>query len=122
MSFFFSCLRIYPHGGCAILFSFLNDLERIASRSYKPSDNDVVRARLRTLGVQEYKFDLPTNTNNILTGTSILSHLPFDVTLFIPASSIGGIEFGGEWRIYDVGGSRTMVLSLFQPDVPYGPT
>ncbi|KAH9957824.1 guanine nucleotide binding protein, alpha subunit [Russula dissimulans] len=35
---------------------FLNDIERIASRDYEPSDNDVIRARLRTLGVQEYSF------------------------------------------------------------------
>jgi hypothetical protein len=40
--------------GC--LNSFLNDIERIAARDYEPSDNDVIRARLRTLGVQEYSF------------------------------------------------------------------
>ena len=36
--------------------SFLNDLERIAVKNYIPSDDDVIRARLRTLGVQEYRF------------------------------------------------------------------
>jgi len=36
--------------------SFLNDAERIAVKSYLPSDDDVIRARLRTLGVQEYRF------------------------------------------------------------------
>lgn len=36
--------------------SFLNDIDRIASRDYEPSDDDVVRARLRTLGVQEHKI------------------------------------------------------------------
>jgi len=35
---------------------FLNDIDRIATRDYEPSDNDVIRARLRTLGVQEYRF------------------------------------------------------------------
>ncbi|KAG6879783.1 hypothetical protein C0992_011828 [Termitomyces sp. T32_za158] len=35
---------------------FLNDAERIASRNYQPTDDDVIRARLRTLGVQEYRF------------------------------------------------------------------
>jgi len=35
---------------------FLNDIERIATRNYEPSDDDVIRARLRTLGVQEYSF------------------------------------------------------------------
>ncbi len=38
------------------LGSFLNEIERIATRDYEPSDNDVIRARLRTLGVQEYSF------------------------------------------------------------------
>ena len=36
--------------------SFLDDVERIAARDYEPSDNDIVRARLRTLGVQEYNI------------------------------------------------------------------
>ena len=63
-----------------VLSSFLNDVERIASRDYEPSDDDVVRARLRTLGVQEYKIEFPpTHANqNILVGTSISSDiLPF---------------------------------------------
>ena len=54
-----------------VLSSFLNDLERIASRSYEPSDDDVVRARLRTLGVQEYRIEFtPDNVSqNIFSGT-----------------------------------------------------
>lgn len=36
--------------------SFLDDLERIATLDYTPSDGDIVRARLRTLGVQEYRI------------------------------------------------------------------
>jgi hypothetical protein len=34
----------------------LDDLYRIAHRGYEPTDDDVVRARLRTMGVQEYRF------------------------------------------------------------------
>ena len=37
-------------------YSFINDAERIARTDYQPTDDDVIRARLRTLGVQEYKF------------------------------------------------------------------
>ena len=36
--------------------SFLNDIDRIASSDYVPSDDDIIRARLRTVGVQELKF------------------------------------------------------------------
>ncbi|KAH0580000.1 hypothetical protein H2248_002818 [Termitomyces sp. 'cryptogamus'] len=57
---------------------FLNDAERIASRNYQPTDDDVIRARLRTLGVQEYRF-------------------VFD----------SGQTVGQEWRLYDVGGTRS---------------
>ncbi|KAJ4480909.1 guanine nucleotide binding protein, alpha subunit [Lentinula aciculospora] len=57
---------------------FLNDVDRIAVSNYEPTDDDVVRARLRTLGVQEYKF--------------IFEH---------------GRTAGQEWRLYDVGGTRS---------------
>ncbi|KIM35946.1 hypothetical protein M413DRAFT_449483 [Hebeloma cylindrosporum] len=67
---------------------FLDDLDRIARRDYQPSDDDVVRARLRTLGVQEYRITFDSST-----------------TLF--AGGVGG-DGGKEWLLYDVGGSRTM--------------
>jgi len=57
---------------------FLDDLYRIANRDYEPTDDDVVRARLRTMGVQEYRFVFET-----------------------------GREAGQEWIFYDVGGSRS---------------
>ncbi|KAH9851284.1 G-alpha-domain-containing protein [Lenzites betulinus] len=57
---------------------FLNDIDRIAVRDYRPTDSDVVRARLRTLGVQEHRIKFNKG----------------------PAA-------GSEWCIYDVGGSRT---------------
>ncbi|CCM00842.1 uncharacterized protein FIBRA_02884 [Fibroporia radiculosa] len=57
---------------------FLNDVARVAARDYEPSDQDVVRARLRTMGVQEYRFRFER-----------------------------GSEAGREWIIYDVGGARS---------------
>ncbi|TFY73103.1 hypothetical protein EWM64_g10909, partial [Hericium alpestre] len=57
---------------------FLDDLDRIASREYEPSDDDVVRARLRTMGVQQYNFVFEK-----------------------------GRELGREWIMYDVGGARS---------------
>lgn len=35
---------------------FLDDVDRIASPDYEPADDDIVRARLRTVGVQEHRF------------------------------------------------------------------
>ncbi|THU95566.1 G-alpha-domain-containing protein [Dendrothele bispora CBS 962.96] len=65
---------------------FLDDIDRIATRSYEPSDDDVVRARLRTLGVQEHRI------------------------IFESLASQKGVlaDPGREWIIYDVGGSRTV--------------
>ncbi|EEB94622.1 hypothetical protein MPER_06532 [Moniliophthora perniciosa FA553] len=34
---------------------FLHELDRIASRDFSATDDDIVRARLRTVGIQEYK-------------------------------------------------------------------
>ncbi|KAH8116185.1 G-alpha-domain-containing protein [Phellopilus nigrolimitatus] len=59
---------------------FLNDLGRIAAPNYMPSDDDVLKARLKTVGVSEYKFEMET---------------------------AAGKESGTEWRIIDVGGSRS---------------
>jgi guanine nucleotide-binding protein subunit alpha len=52
--YFCKCLATNFH----IRSSFLSDTARIATRNYVPSDNDVVRARLRTLGVQEWRIVL----------------------------------------------------------------
>ncbi|KAJ7753595.1 G-protein alpha subunit [Mycena maculata] len=35
---------------------FLDDTERIAALDYVPSDRDIMRARIRTLGVEEHRF------------------------------------------------------------------
>ncbi|KAJ7101649.1 guanine nucleotide binding protein, alpha subunit [Mycena epipterygia] len=59
---------------------FLSDTARITTRTYVPSDNDVVRARRRTLGVQEWRIMLSNNSDS----------------------------FDPEWVIYDVGGSHSM--------------
>ncbi|EPQ53862.1 guanine nucleotide binding protein alpha subunit [Gloeophyllum trabeum ATCC 11539] len=57
---------------------FLNDIDRIAVHSYMPTDGDVMRARLRTVGVQEHRITFEE-----------------------------GPDIGHEWVIYDVGGCRT---------------
>ncbi|KAH7106855.1 G-protein alpha subunit [Auriculariales sp. MPI-PUGE-AT-0066] len=58
---------------------FMDDVIRVASPQYDPTIDDILRARLRTQGVDEYKFTM----ENLM---------------------IGG---GREWWVYDVGGSRT---------------
>lgn len=57
---------------------FLNDAARVSSASYEPTDDDIVRARLRTLGVEEHRFTMESGAS------------------------------GSEWYIYDVGGNRSM--------------
>ncbi|KAG8761095.1 hypothetical protein FRC14_007876 [Serendipita sp. 396] len=57
---------------------FLDDIARIAKADYMPTDDDILRARLRTVGVQEHKISLES-----------------------------GPEKGQDWYIYDVGGARS---------------
>ncbi|TFK29523.1 heterotrimeric G protein alpha subunit [Coprinopsis marcescibilis] len=66
---------------------FLNDLDRIATRDYAVTDNDIVRARLRTVGMQEHRLSF--------------KHGPWD-------DPKTGRPSGWEWRIFDVGGCRTL--------------
>lgn len=57
---------------------FLNDLERVTAQDYNPTTDDVVRARLKTMGVSDYSF--------------VIDQGPRGTVL---------------WRIFDVGGART---------------
>ncbi|EPS98032.1 hypothetical protein FOMPIDRAFT_1031729 [Fomitopsis schrenkii] len=63
---------------------FLDSLERVTSPRYVPSDDDILRARLKTLGITEYRFSIKEGT-------------------------IGGVT--RDWRVYDVGGHRSLVTA-----------
>ncbi|KAI0634650.1 G-alpha-domain-containing protein [Trametes polyzona] len=71
---------------------FLDNIPRIASRNYEPSDDDIVRARLRTLGVQEHRLVMERSHG---------------------MSSLATNDISREWLIYDVGGSRTSRAAWF---------
>ncbi|KAK7685365.1 hypothetical protein QCA50_011730 [Cerrena zonata] len=72
---------------------FLDDVRRIASPHYTPTDDDIVRARLRTMGVQEYHFR-PDNSSNVKNNGPTIIRQRKDSYL------------GREWILYDVGGCR----------------
>ncbi|KIP09895.1 hypothetical protein PHLGIDRAFT_28734 [Phlebiopsis gigantea 11061_1 CR5-6] len=63
---------------------FLDSLDRVASLRYLPTDDDILRARLKTLGVSEYRFQVKDSTSPSLSR---------------------------EWRLYDVGGHRSLVTA-----------
>ncbi|TFK42062.1 guanine nucleotide binding protein, alpha subunit [Crucibulum laeve] len=56
---------------------YLDEIPRITAKMYIPTDADVLKARLKTMGVVEHTFSIPSGSNR-----------------------------GVEWRIYDVGGAR----------------
>ncbi|KAF8973195.1 guanine nucleotide-binding protein alpha-4 subunit [Flammula alnicola] len=58
---------------------FLDSIERVTALRYVPTDDDILRARLKTLGVSEHRFTLKAG--------NMLSH---------------------DWRVYDVGGARSL--------------
>ncbi|KAJ3567872.1 hypothetical protein NP233_g6079 [Leucocoprinus birnbaumii] len=58
--------------------SFLDSLKRVITPRYLPTDDDILRARLKTLGVSEHQFRVDT-----------------------------GAGIRKDWRIYDVGGHRS---------------
>lgn len=58
---------------------FLDQLERVTSLKYMPTDDDILRARLKTIGVSEHRFTLKAG--------NMMSH---------------------DWRVFDVGGARSL--------------
>lgn len=95
--------------------SFLNDLDRIASWDYTVTDNDIVRARLRTVGIQEYRLLFKTGPwDNHPTSIP----LPFCSNGIHLTLIVGDKQPGWEWQIFDVGGCRTLVgiSSILQDD------
>ncbi|TFK47585.1 guanine nucleotide binding protein, alpha subunit [Heliocybe sulcata] len=58
---------------------FLDSLERVTDLRYMPTDEDIVRARIKTLGVTEYRFTVSGVGNTV----------------------------ARDWRVYDVGGQRS---------------
>ncbi|KAF5388888.1 hypothetical protein D9757_005036 [Collybiopsis confluens] len=63
---------------------FLNDIDRIASSSYVPSDDDVVRSRLRTVGVQEYRIYVDLPNSNVYKSTPKREWVIHDRRAWIP--------------------------------------
>lgn len=57
-SFFLMC----TFSSCIMISSFLDNAERLATRDYEPTDDDIVRARLRTLDIQEYDMNVAEGT------------------------------------------------------------
>ncbi|KAH9988196.1 G-alpha-domain-containing protein [Russula vinacea] len=58
---------------------YLDEIDRITAKTYIPTDEDVLKARLKTLGVVEHQFTI----------------------------SMGSIRGASNWVIYDVGGARS---------------
>ncbi|KAL0570303.1 hypothetical protein V5O48_011667 [Marasmius crinis-equi] len=62
---------------------FLDEIDEITSERYEPTNTHILKARLKTLGVSEHRIQLNAG---------------------------GGL--GRDWRIYDVGGHRSLVSSI----------
>ncbi|THH15952.1 hypothetical protein EW146_g4615 [Bondarzewia mesenterica] len=73
---------------------FLDSIDRIVARNYTPSDNDVVRARLRTIGVQEHRLVFEKDGRDDQEQRRSKEGSLWSKNL-------------SDWIIYDVGGCRT---------------
>ncbi|KAF9011208.1 guanine nucleotide binding protein, alpha subunit [Cyathus striatus] len=58
---------------------YLNEIPRITAKKYIPTDDDVLKARLKTMGVVEHTFSIQSRSKREI-----------------------------EWHIYDVGGARNL--------------
>ncbi|KAG6920056.1 hypothetical protein DXG01_010124 [Tephrocybe rancida] len=86
-------LRLQDLGGF-----FLNQLDRVTSLKYVPTDaDDILLARLKTIGVSEHRFTLKAGNNRRRTPLDGLSDLA------------AGNLMSHDWRVFDVGGARSLV-------------
>lgn len=78
---------------------YLNDIRRVTAPDYIPTIADVLKARLKTLGVVEHRFTLDTPAGSMFTKSNA--------------------HAGVDWLIYDVGGARNQrhVWAPFFDDV-----
>jgi hypothetical protein len=90
-----------------VLRSFLDDLNRIAHRGYEPIDEDVVRAQLRTVGVQECRFLLDT-------GAYLSYTFQGNGYVMDCCTDLKGSDASREWNFYDAGMmlSRSLVSTV----------
>lgn len=51
-------LKVYLFVNMFLMFSYLDDLARISTPLYVPSEQDILRVRVRTTGVIEYPFTI----------------------------------------------------------------
>ena len=79
--------------------SSMDDIDRLLEEDYEPSDKDIVKARLRTVGIQEYHFSIPSRG---IYPAFDASEAPCPN----PSLADGRNE---DWILYDVCGSRTSV-------------
>ena len=84
---------------------------------YQPSDNDIVRCRLRTLGMQEYEIHFDSRSSNgasrLLESARIVCFSAPNTQLKSWSDGLLNPDFGKKWIIYDVGGTRTNVRLPF---------
>ncbi|KAA1477742.1 G-alpha-domain-containing protein [Dentipellis sp. KUC8613] len=78
---------------------FLDDVERIAVQGYVPTDSDVVRARLRTIGIQEHSITFEDDNVTI-------EHEEGGRRKSKDGTAVWA-KYTREWVICDVGGCRT---------------
>ena len=83
-------------------YSFLDNALRVADIKYVPTTDDILRARLRTLGVEEHRLTMETGARFLSYVLLLSSHF---VRLRIASDK------GTEWVFYDVGGARGQRIS-----------
>ncbi|KAM6502181.1 guanine nucleotide-binding protein alpha-4 subunit [Amanita muscaria] len=76
---------------------FLDSIDRVTSLHYIPTDDDILRARLKTIGVSEHRFNLNAGKHSALAGGAG------------ELRAFQGNVVSHDWRVFDVGGARSLV-------------
>jgi hypothetical protein len=93
--------------------SFLDSIDRVADHAYEPTDDDVIRARLRTTGVQECQLS-PDRKYSHLLRSGHLSHHDYSHD-WLPEGGLGHLRrrrlsYAGQ---SECSGSNDQFLTLY---------
>lgn len=108
-AFYSRCLNKHA---CCFYLSYLNDLERISQQGYMPTQQDVLRTRVKTTGIVETHFtfkELYFKSVNPSSPHLIPFHLSCDKCLYCMLTDIHVCPCVCVFvnRMFDVGGQRS---------------
>jgi len=88
---------------------FLDSLDRLSSRDFVPNNDDILRSRNRTTGIEEFKFHYKVSVGNLVESIFLFKY--WDKKLLYLLLIWNGCFFQVSWQSYCLFG-RQLIIRL----------